>query len=83
MLRRRRPNRPAALAEFAPLRILSRIVILQLAYYGCAACIIIFVTLVAGRELRFDLILSWRTLRSDSAVGWTLALSWVLNSVIW
>jgi hypothetical protein len=54
---------------------------LQLAYYACAAILIVFTALVAGKEINTDLLLSWRSLRGDTAVGWTLGLVWVLNSV--
>ena len=83
MSRRRRPARPAAQSDLAPLLILSKILLLQVAYYGCAACVIVFITLILGQEVKLDLLLSWRSLRSDAAVGWMLALAWTLNSVIW
>ncbi|KAF2641405.1 hypothetical protein P280DRAFT_425891 [Massarina eburnea CBS 473.64] len=81
MPRRRRPPRPGALADLSPTRILSQIVVLQLAYYACAAVLIIFTALVAGKEIDIDLLFSWRTLRGDTTVGWTLGLVWVLNSL--
>ena len=82
MPRKRRPPRPGALAELAPLRIFTQIVILQAAYYLCAALLIIFTALVAGRDLSFDLLFSWRTIRGDTTVGWMLGLIWLLNSLI-
>ena len=82
MPRRSRPPRPGALADLSPTRILSQIVLLQLAYYGCAAILIIFTALVAGKEVTIDLLFSWRSLRGDTTVGWTLGLVWVLNSLI-
>ncbi|KAF2121721.1 integral membrane protein S linking to the trans Golgi network-domain-containing protein [Lophiotrema nucula] len=82
MPRRRRPPRPGALADLSPTRILSQIIVLQLAYYACAAILIIFTALVAGREIDTDLLLSWRSLRGDTTVGWTLGLVWVLNSLV-
>ncbi|KAF1843901.1 uncharacterized protein K460DRAFT_288484 [Cucurbitaria berberidis CBS 394.84] len=81
MPRRRRPPRPGALADLSPTRILSQIALLQLAYYGCAGILIIFTALVAGKEINADLLFSWRTLRGDTTVGWTLGLVWVLNSL--
>lgn len=81
--RRRRPPRPGALADLSPTRIASQIVLLQLAYYACAAVLIIFTALTAGKEVRLDLLLSWRSLRGDTTVGWTLGLVWVLNSLAW
>lgn len=82
MPRRRRPPRPGALADLAPLPILKQIIILQIAYYACAAVLIVFTALVAGKEINLDLLLSWRILRSDVAVGWMLGLVWMLNSLI-
>ena len=83
MPRRRRPARPGALADLAPTRILSQIVLLQIAYYACASVLILFTALVAGKEISLDLLLSWRSLRGDVTGGWMLGLVWMLNSLIW
>lgn len=83
MPRRRRPARPGALADLAPKRILAQIVILQLLYYAVAAALILFTTLVAGREVTADLLLNWRTVRSDVTTGWMLGLCWMMDSLIW
>ena len=83
MPRRRRPARPGALADLAPFRILTQIVVLQLLYYVCAAALIIFTTLVAGKEISLDLLFNWRQLRGDITDGWTLALCWMMDSLIW
>ncbi|KAK8218185.1 integral membrane protein S linking to the trans Golgi network-domain-containing protein [Phyllosticta capitalensis] len=82
MPRRRRPPRPGALADVAPLRILTQILLLQLAYYVSAAILIIFTALVAGKDVSIDLLLSWRSVRGDVTVGWMLGLVWMLNSLI-
>ena len=82
MARKRRPPRPGALADLAPLRILKKIILLQLSYYISAIILIVFTVLVAGRPLSFDLLLSWRTIRADSTVGWMLALVWLLNGLV-
>lgn len=81
--RSRRPTRPGALADLSPVRILTQIVLLQLAYYACAAVLIVFTAIVAGKEVSVDLLFNWRSLRGDTTVGWTLGLVWVLNSLIW
>ncbi|KAF1977143.1 hypothetical protein BU23DRAFT_587703 [Bimuria novae-zelandiae CBS 107.79] len=81
MPRRRRPPRPGALADLSPTRIASQILLLQLTYYACAAVLIVFTALVAGKEVSIDLVFSWRSLRGDTTVGWTLGLVWVLNSI--
>jgi hypothetical protein len=83
MPRRRRPTRAGALADLKPTRILGQIVLLQLAYYACAAVLIVFTAIVAGKEVSVDLLFNWRSLRGDTTVGWTLGLVWVLNSLIW
>ena len=83
MPRRRRPARPGALADLAPKRILAQIVILQLLYYAVAAALILFTTLVAGRDVTADSLLSWRTVRSDVTTGWMLGLCWMMDSMIW
>lgn len=83
MPRRRRPARPGALADLAPLRILTQICVLQALYYACAAALILFTTLVAGKDVSLDLLFSWRTIRGDITVGWTLALCWMMDSLIW
>ncbi|THW69186.1 hypothetical protein D6D19_08538 [Aureobasidium pullulans] len=82
MSRRRRPARPGALADLAPKRILAQIVVLQLLYYAVAAALILFTTLVAGRDVTADLLLSWRTVRSDVTTGWMLGLCWMMDSLI-
>ena len=82
MARRRRPPRPGALTELPPLKILSQIVLLQVIWYAVATALILFTALVAGKHFSFDLVLSWRSLRGDTTVGWMLGLVWLLNSFI-
>ncbi|CAG8977147.1 hypothetical protein HYALB_00003368 [Hymenoscyphus albidus] len=82
MARRRRPPRPGALTELPPLKILSQILLLQAIWYGVATGLILFTALVAGKHFSFDLVLSWRSLRGDTTVGWMLGLVWLLNSFI-
>lgn len=82
MARKRRPPRPGALSELAPLRILRKIVILQACYYTAAIILIVFTALVAGRELKLDLLLAWSTVRGDSTMGWMMAMIWILNALI-
>lgn len=79
MPRPRRPppapkNAPTALS---PLRILTQIVTLQLLYYLCATGLLLFTALTAGRPFSPDLVLSWRSLRGDTAVGWSLGVCWL------
>ncbi|TVY44131.1 Protein SYS1 [Lachnellula occidentalis] len=81
MARRRRPPRPGALTELPPLKILSQIVILQTIWYAAATALILFTVLVAGKSFSIDLVLSWRSLRGDTTVGWMLGLVWLLNSL--
>lgn len=82
MPRRRRPPRPGALADLAPLRILTQIAILQFAYYGVAVVLIVFTTFVAGKHPDLNALLDWHELRGDVTTGWTLALCWMLDSLI-
>lgn len=82
MARRRRPPRPGALTELPPLKILTQILILQTIWYTAATALILFTALVAGRHFSFDMVLSWRSLRGDTTVGWMLGLVWLLNSLI-
>jgi hypothetical protein len=82
MARRRRPPRPGALADLSPSRILKQIALLQAFYYGVAIVLIVFTTFVAGRHPDAKAILDWRELRGDVTTGWTLALCWLLGSLI-
>jgi hypothetical protein len=82
MARRRRPPRPGALADLSPSRIIKQIVLLQLSYYGVAIVLIVFTTFVAGRHPDTNAILDWKELRGDVTTGWTLALCWLLGSLI-
>lgn len=81
MPRKQRVRRPGALTVLQPFRILTQIVLLQIAYYVSAAILIVFTALVAGSSVRLDLLLSWHSLRADTTVGWTLGLVWMLNSL--
>ena len=82
MPRRRRPPRAGALQDLSPLKILGQIAMLQAAYYVVATVLIVFTTLVAGKRFSLDLILSWRSLRGDTTVGWTLGLCWMMDSLL-
>jgi hypothetical protein len=82
MARRRRPPRPGALADLSPSRILKQMALLQFFYYGVAIVLIVFTTFVAGRHPDTKAILDWRELRGDVTTGWTLALCWLLGSLI-
>ncbi|KAK9238438.1 integral membrane protein S linking to the trans Golgi network-domain-containing protein [Lipomyces kononenkoae] len=80
--RRRRNRRPATRVDsLAPSRLAIQIVILQTLYYVTAAVFILFTCLVAGTPFTLDLIFSWKTLRIDTTIGWTICLVWFLNSI--
>ncbi|KAK5114341.1 hypothetical protein LTR62_002593 [Meristemomyces frigidus] len=79
---RRRPPRPGALADLAPLRILKQIALLQLSYYGVAGILITFITFVAGQQPTVNRLFDWHELRSDVTTGWTLGLCWMLDSLV-
>ncbi|KAI1909688.1 hypothetical protein LOZ12_000707 [Ophidiomyces ophidiicola] len=78
--RQRKLRRAGALRDLPPLHIFKKIVILQTAYYTCATGLILFTALVAGTAFSADLVLSWRSLRGDTTIGWTLSFVWLLNS---
>ncbi|TKA60628.1 hypothetical protein B0A55_10589 [Friedmanniomyces simplex] len=79
----RRPARPGALKDLAPLRILTQIALLQLSYYLVAIVLIAFVSVVAtGERPGLKNFFDWRELRGDVTTGWTLGLCWMLDSLI-
>lgn len=82
MPRRRRPPRPGALADLAPLRILTQICLLQMFYYMVAVILIIFTTFVAGKHPEPGMFFDWRRVRGDVTTGWTLGLCWMLDSLV-
>jgi hypothetical protein len=81
MPRKQKVRRPGALTDLQPLRILTQIALLQIAYYVSAAILIVFTALVAGSPVNLDLLFSWHSLRGDTTVGWTLGLVWMLNGL--
>lgn len=75
-------NRPSSSRTsphvLTPLKILTQIVTLQVAYYTLASALILFTALASGKPVSVDLVFSWRSLRGDTAVGWTLGLCWIV-----
>jgi len=82
MARRRRPPRAGAINDLSPIKITGQILALQAVYYFAATVLILFTSLVAGKTFGLDLILSWRSLRGDTTVGWTLGLCWMLDALV-
>lgn len=80
--RRRRPARPGALADLAPLRILTQIILLQLGFYLSAMILIVFTSLTSGKHPEPGLLFDWHSLRGDITEGWTLGLCWVLTAPV-
>lgn len=80
---RRRAPPAGARTDLPPLKIIRKIVLLQLAYYVTAAVLILFTTVVYGTAFSLDLVLSWDALRGDTTIGWILGLVWMLNSLLW
>ena len=78
----RRAPRPGSLKDLSPLRILTQIIVLQLAYYASAMVLIVFTALTAGRHMSVDLFLGWHNIRGDITEGWMFGLCWILNSPI-
>ncbi|KAJ5574138.1 uncharacterized protein N7459_008565 [Penicillium hispanicum] len=68
--------------DLPPLKIIRKIILLQLAYYACATILILFTTVVYGAPFSLDLIFGWDYLRGDTTVGWMLGLVWMLNCFI-
>lgn len=78
---RRRP--PAGTGtDLPPLKILRKILLLQLAYYAAATVLVLFTSLVYGTPFSLGLILDWDALRGDTTIGWILGLVWLLNGLI-
>ncbi|CAI7615486.1 unnamed protein product [Penicillium viridicatum] len=78
--RRRQPARSRT--ELPPLKIVRKILLLQLAYYACATVLILFTTVVYGAPFSLDLVFGWDSLRGDTTIGWMLGLVWMLNCFI-
>ncbi|PWY92564.1 hypothetical protein BO70DRAFT_357689 [Aspergillus heteromorphus CBS 117.55] len=79
---RRRPPRAGSRTDLPPLKIVRKILLLQVAYYGTATALILFTTLVYGTVFSLDLVFSWNALRGDTTIGWMLGLVWMLTSGI-
>ncbi|KAJ5513970.1 Integral membrane protein SYS1-related protein [Penicillium fimorum] len=78
---RRRP--PAgSRTELPPLKIVRKILLLQLAYYACATVLILFTTVVYGAPFSLNLVFGWDSLRGDTTIGWMLGLVWLLNCFV-
>ncbi|KAJ5188809.1 Integral membrane protein SYS1-related protein [Penicillium cf. griseofulvum] len=78
--RRRPPARSRT--ELPPLKIVRKILLLQLAYYACATVLILFTTVVYGAPFSLDLVFGWDSLRGDTTIGWMLGLVWMLNCFV-
>ncbi|KAK1829357.1 integral membrane protein S linking to the trans Golgi network-domain-containing protein [Podospora conica] len=77
--RRPRPPRPGALTDHPPLRILSQLLALQLAFYLSLLVLTLFTCLVAGSApFTADLVLGWRAVRGDTTQGWLMGFLVVL-----
>lgn len=76
--RRRRPPRAGALTELPPLRILRSIALLQIFYYATAFILLLFTVLVFGHPFFLGLIFDWTNIRRDNALGWLIAVIWLL-----
>ncbi|OOF96640.1 hypothetical protein ASPCADRAFT_145312 [Aspergillus carbonarius ITEM 5010] len=79
---RRRPPRGGSRTELPPLKIVRKILLLQLAYYVTATALILFTTVVYGTPFSLDLVFSWNAVRGDTTIGWMLGLVWILSSGI-
>lgn len=68
--------------ELPPLKIIRKILLLQVAYYVGATVLILFTTIVYGTPFSLNLVFGWDYLRGDTTVGWMLGLVWMLNCFI-
>ena len=73
---RRPPRPPYALTSNSPFRILTQIFLLQTLYYISVTALALFTAITAGRKFSPALILDWRTIRGDTAMGWTMGVVW-------
>ena len=84
MPRRRPPKGPSAGGrDLPPLKIIRKILLLQLAFYATASVLIAFTTTVYGTPFSANLVLNWDSVRGDTTIGWILGFVWLLNSFIW
>ncbi|KAI2995421.1 hypothetical protein CBS147346_9903 [Aspergillus niger] len=79
---RRRAPRAGSRTDLPPLKIVRKILLLQVAYYVTATALILFTTVVYGTPFSLDLVFSWNALRGDTTIGWMLGLVWLLTSGI-
>ncbi|KAK9457529.1 integral membrane protein S linking to the trans Golgi network-domain-containing protein [Dipodascopsis uninucleata] len=77
----RRPRTSRVIDSLAPSRLAKQIIVLQTLYYLTAAVLLIFTCLVSGTAFSLDLLFSWKTIRIDTTIGWTICLVWLLNNV--
>ena len=83
MPRRRRPTRPSSSTQAShPLRILTQITLLQLAYYSTTLILTIFTTLTSGLHPSASQLFDWHSLDPNITTGWTLALCRILASFL-
>ncbi|KAJ5103706.1 hypothetical protein N7532_004235 [Penicillium argentinense] len=78
----RRRLQAGSRTDLPPLKIVRKIIVLQIAYYACATVLILFTTVVYGTPFSLNLVFGWDYLRGDTTVGWMLGLVWMLNCFI-
>jgi hypothetical protein len=66
--------------SLAPKRLFTQILLLQLVYYTIGLVFIAFYYIAAGRPFDFYVVFSWEPLRSDTTIGWTLSMVWLLDT---
>lgn len=69
-------------STFSPLRLFSQIVILQLFYYFSALITFSLVAWLSGYQFTLEWIFSWTLISSENILGWTLSITWLLNSLL-
>lgn len=64
----------------APRRLALQIVQLQAFYYAIGLVLVTFTLIVLGLQWHAHYVFSWEDVRSDTSLGWLLALLWIMDT---
>lgn len=64
----------------APRRLALQIVQLQAFYYAIGLVLVTFTLIVLGLHWHARYVFSWEEVRSDTSLGWLLALLWIMDT---
>ncbi|OZJ04392.1 hypothetical protein BZG36_02413 [Bifiguratus adelaidae] len=75
-------KRPTAfrLTGWDPLLIVSQIISLQAVYYVSLSLAVLLCLLLTGRDISLDYVLSYREIRADTTLGWSIMLAFLINA---